>query len=75
MSASQTSGTDPSYSVDNYDADVGKLYFLLEAAMDTLLDLDYGAGPPRNVTLDRAAALVHIARDMTKHMLDQRDLR
>jgi hypothetical protein len=62
------------YTVDDYDADVGNLYQLLSAAMDTLQELDYGTGPTRNHTLDRAAALVHIGRDMAEHMLQQRGI-
>jgi hypothetical protein len=62
------------YSIDDYDADVGNLHHLLAAAMEVLLELDYGRGRTRNHGLDRAAALVHIARDMAERILEQRGL-
>ena len=60
------------YTIDNFDVDVGNLHQLLGAAADIMREMDYGNGPTRNHTLDRAAALVDIGRDMAERMLQKR---
>ena len=63
---------DHEYDANDYDVDVGHLYHVLEAAVETMDELDFGKGRTRNHTLDRLAALVHVGRDISERALEQR---
>ncbi|QGM99958.1 hypothetical protein [Methylocystis parvus] len=55
--------SETSVSLSTVQSEVGRLYHLLDATADILMEMNYERDGKRDVELDRVAALVFIARD------------
>lgn len=54
--------------LDTVHSDVWHLYYLLDAVMSDLMDMEYVRDGKRDVALDRVAALSWIARDQAERI-------
>lgn len=62
-------------SLDDLHSEAVNLHHVIDVAMAHILDCDFGTGENRNHTLDRASALVRVARDLCEQLRDHLEVR
>lgn len=57
--------------IDEVQADVSNLFYLLSVANELLGEMDFGAGGERNKLLDKLSALNSIAEDRAREIMEK----